>query len=102
MFRRRLRLAGTKFRRADEVADAAHAAVVLSLRLVELHADPLTAGELCSPTEPQSAGLRDKALRLRVAQTQNSKLKQVILCILRLSAAFGLLLQSSLILPDHS
>ena len=78
----------TKFRRADEVADAAHAAVVLSLRLVELHADPLTAGELCSPTEPQSAGLRDKALRLRVAQTQDSKLKtshslhfEVVCCI---------------------
>lgn len=75
VFRRRLRLAVTKFRRADEVADAAHAAVVLSLRLVELHADPLTAGELCSPTKPQSAGLRDKASRLRVAQTQDSKLK---------------------------
>lgn len=59
----------TEFRRADEVAHAAHAAVVLPLRLVELHADPLTAGELRRTTKPQSAGLRkrqrDKVLKFR-------------------------------------
>lgn len=64
----------TKFRRADEVADAAHAAIVFSLRLVELHADPLTAGELCRATKPQSAGLkerqRDKVLKLEVRPLQ--------------------------------
>jgi len=49
----------TELRRADEVADAAHTAIVLSLRLVELHANPLTAGELCRATKPQSAGLRE-------------------------------------------
>lgn len=49
----------TEFRRADEVADAAHAAVVLPLRLVELHADPLTAGELRGAAEPQCACLRE-------------------------------------------
>lgn len=48
---------------ADEVADAAHATIVLSLRLVQLHADPLTAGELRRPAEPQCASLRDRDTR---------------------------------------
>lgn len=48
----------TKLRRTDEIADSAHAAVVLPLWLVQLHPDPLTAGELRGSTEPQGSGLR--------------------------------------------
>lgn len=50
----------TELRGADEVADAAHAAVVLSLGFVELHADPLAAGELRRTAEPQRAGLQER------------------------------------------
>lgn len=53
----------TKFRRADEVTDSAHAAIVFPLGLIELHADPLTTGELCRSTKPQSAGLKEQRQR---------------------------------------
>lgn len=49
----------TEFRRADEVTDPAHDAVVLSLRLVQFHSDPLTTCKLCGSTEPQSSSLTE-------------------------------------------
>ena len=70
----------TEFWRADEVSYAAHTAVVFPLRLVELHADPLTAGELCGPTKPQSAGLRGRGgqrdRRLMLESTDGRKVNR--------------------------
>lgn len=42
---------------ADEVPNAPNAAIILALRLVQLHAHPLAAGKLRGPTEPQCARL---------------------------------------------
>lgn len=68
----------TQLWRADEVTDAANTAIIFSLWLVQLHPDPLAAGELSCSAEPQSSRLRIRRKRSLTDRTQITAVEELL------------------------